>query len=145
MGDLRQVVTANGGFMVYDHDADEMTFIDWLDGPFYDRVPASVAMDPTFVPKKNSVIVITDDVKLQHQQIQQIKEKLSATGNIRGLKVDFQKKLIMEDNEQNENMLKEGDKTIDDIVIDKLSQLMSVDTTLLINMYRELMLHSQEI
>lgn len=143
--DLSDAGDSERGFMVYDHDADEMTFIDWLDGPFYDRVPASVAMDPTFVPKKNSVIVITDDVKLQHQQIQQIKEKLSATGNIRGLKVDFQKKLIMEDNEQNENMLKEGDKTIDDIVIDKLSQLMSVDTTLLINMYRELMLHSQEI
>lgn len=137
------------GMMVYDHEADEMSFIDWADCPKYIRTSLTDLLDGTTTVYPEARLKCIADVPISYEESVFIKEKYVADFNLREFVLeennDLQQALENTDVDDIEATLNDEElvgATIDELVVAMLKSIDTekIDNDLLITQYSRLKL-----
>jgi DNA repair exonuclease SbcCD nuclease subunit len=132
------------GFATYDFGQDKVTFTDWTEAPSYTKVNLSSVLDESWKPGNKQRVKVTVDVELSFTEIQDIREALLQTYELRDIQLDD--KLM----ETANDIIQGDDETTKDLKFNSIDELVighlkdALDTTskyepeILIKMYQEL-------
>ncbi len=137
------------GMMVYDHEQDNMSFINWDDCPKYIRTSLTDLLDGTTQLHKEARVKCIVDVPISYEESVFIKEKYVADLALREFVLeeshDLQQALENTDIDDIEAMLEDDElvgATIDELVVQMLKSIDTdkIDNDLLISQYNRLKL-----
>jgi DNA repair exonuclease SbcCD nuclease subunit len=132
------------GMMIYDHDADDVDFIDWDDCPTYLKTTLSKALadDWLIQPNHRMRVQCVNDIEISYSEAQLIKETMKESHTFREFRLEenhADRKDAIENGVSEEEI--DEQLSIDEIVIRSLSEiqeLKSIDSAKLVDIYKKL-------
>lgn len=134
----------NRGFMMYDHQKDEMTFEDWAECPKYRKTTLSELLDPetrTNVLSLNARVKCMVDIPISFEESTYLREKFIEDYSLRELSMEETPDIqtALSDTETDIDWDNEELSNVKDLVFKMLSNIETahIDNELLIRLYQD--------
>lgn len=136
------------GMAVYDFEKDKLKYIDWPDCPKYLKLSLSdVLEDPRSHMVKNARVKVDVDTEITFEESNVIRERLQKKYNLREITLDESYSIDVKLSEEEEAIEDLKLETTNEVIEELLRRIKdsSVDTDLLLSIYRKLAVSSKEV